>query len=52
VHQVKHFAALLGFVLALAGMALGRRGLVWAAIACLVVSFLVRVYLRRLDSAA
>jgi hypothetical protein len=51
-HQVKQFAALLGFALAVGGIASGERVVVWAAIVCLAVSFLLRSWLRRQNDAA
>ena len=42
------FFALLGFILAAAGVALDNRYLVWAAISVLAVALALRLYLRRI----
>ena len=45
--RLKQTAAIAGFLLAIAGIALGDRRIVWTAIACLVLAFLLRVAERR-----
>jgi Flp pilus assembly protein TadB len=55
VTRIKLFLAVLGFCLALAGVVLENRPLVWAAMAVLAAALAVRLYLKRVggrDSAA
>lgn len=44
------FAAILGFLLAAAGVALDNRYLIWAAMAVLGTALVLRIYLRRRGS--
>jgi hypothetical protein len=45
--RVRLVCAVAGFALAVAGVVLEDRRIVWAAIAALAVAFLLRVHLRR-----
>ena len=45
--RLKMFLAVLGFLLAAAGVALDQRPLVWAAMAILALSLAFRLWLRR-----
>jgi len=48
-NRAKLFLALLGFLLAVIGVALDHRPLVWAAISVLAAALALRLYLRRRD---
>ncbi len=49
VHQFRIGLALFGFGLAALGAALRNRTIVWAAMAVLILSLLIRIYLRGRD---
>lgn len=49
VHQFRIGLALFGFGLAALGALLGNRIIVWAAMTALIVSLLIRIYLRGQD---
>lgn len=49
-NKVRIFSSLLGFLLALAGIALDNRPLVWAAMVVLAVALALRLHARRQQS--
>lgn len=49
-NRARLFVALLGFLLAIGGIALDNRELIWAAMALLVASLALRLYLRKRDN--
>jgi Flp pilus assembly protein TadB len=52
VRRVRVYSATLGFLLAVAGVVLDNRLLVWAAMVVLAVALGLRLWLRRRDSRA
>jgi hypothetical protein len=50
--RARLFSAVLGFLLALAGVALDNRLLVWAAMVVLAVALGLRLWVRRQETAA
>lgn len=49
-HRAKLFLALLGFFLAVAGVALENKPLVWAAMAVLAAALILRFWLKRKEA--
>jgi len=49
-NKVRIFSSLVGFLLALAGIALDNRPLVWAALVVLAVALALRLHARRRQS--